>query len=210
MWIVKDRPATNSKTGRLDAALSILRAKGDTATGVEQLCAEAGASKGSFFHPFACKDALMPAAAAHWDEVPGGLFVRASCQHSADPPARLPADLDLRKDLLTGDLPDVTCFADMITQKAHDTPPEIAPEIAATCPRAPQPCQNAQSGHRPRRPMVCAATGAPKAAPCTGKPGYRAPSFRPKPRRQPSPKGRPGRAYQPRSREPSPFLVRAR
>jgi TetR/AcrR family transcriptional regulator, transcriptional repressor for nem operon len=122
----------NSKTRLLDAALSVVRAKGYTATRIEDLCAEAGVTKGSFFHHFTSKDDLMLAAVAHWDEVTGGLFAQAPYHDIADPLDRLLAYLDFRKDLLTGDLPDFTCFAGMITQEAYET----KPQIVAACARS--------------------------------------------------------------------------
>ncbi|MEO5621402.1 MAG: TetR/AcrR family transcriptional regulator [Cypionkella sp.] len=122
----------NSKTRLLDAALSVVRAKGYTATRIEDLCAEAGVTKGSFFHHFTSKDDLMLAAVAHWDEVTGGLFAQAPYHDIADPLDRLLAYLDFRKDLLIGDLPDFTCFAGMITQEAYET----KPQIVAACARS--------------------------------------------------------------------------
>ena len=41
-----------SKTKLLDATLKVVRQKGYAATRVEDVCAEAGLSKGSFFHHF--------------------------------------------------------------------------------------------------------------------------------------------------------------
>ena len=120
----------DSKTKLLDAALRVVRAKGYASTRIEDLCAEAGVTKGSFFHHFKSKDALMLATVAHWDAVTGGLFAQASYHDLADPLDRLLAYLDLRKELLTGDLPDFTCFAGMITQEAYETRPEIVAECA--------------------------------------------------------------------------------
>lgn len=120
----------DSKTRLLDAALKVVRTKGYTATRVEDLCAEAGVTKGSFFHHFKSKDDLMLAAVAHWDAVTGSLFARAPYHDLADPLDRLLAYLDFRKELLAGDLPDVTCFAGMITQEAYETHPEIVAACA--------------------------------------------------------------------------------
>ena len=122
----------NSKTRLLDAALQVVRAKGYAATRIEDLCAEAGVTKGSFFHHFKSKDDLMLAAVAHWDAMTSGLFAQASYHVLADPLDRLLAYLNLRKDLLTGGLPDFTCFAGMITQEAYET----RPEIVAACARS--------------------------------------------------------------------------
>jgi TetR/AcrR family transcriptional repressor of nem operon len=121
----------DSKSRLLDAALKVVRTKGYTATRIEDLCAEAGVTKGSFFHHFKSKDDLMLAAVAHWDAVTGGLFARAPYHDLADPLDRLLAYLEFRKELLAGDLPDFTCFAGMITQEAYET----RPEIVAACAR---------------------------------------------------------------------------
>ena len=120
----------DSKTKLLNAALRVVRAKGYSATRIEDLCAEAGVTKGSFFHHFKSKDELMLATVAHWDAMTGDLFAQAAYHDFADPLDRLLAYLDLRKELLTGDLPDFTCFAGMITQEAYETRPEITAQCA--------------------------------------------------------------------------------
>lgn len=120
----------DSKSRLLDAALKVVRTKGYTATRIEDLCAEAGVTKGSFFHHFKSKDDLMLAAVAHWDAVTGGLFARAPYHDLADPLDRLLAYLEFRKELLAGGLPDFTCFAGMITQEAYETRPEIVAACA--------------------------------------------------------------------------------
>jgi TetR/AcrR family transcriptional repressor of nem operon len=127
---------TDSKTKLLDAALKVVRTKGYTATRVEDLCAEAGVTKGSFFHHFKSKDDLVLAAVAHWDAMTSGLFAAASYHDHADPLDRLLAYVDFRKELLMGNLPDYTCFAGMIAQEAYQTRPEI---VAA--------CERCISGH---------------------------------------------------------------
>jgi TetR/AcrR family transcriptional repressor of nem operon len=122
---------TDSKTKLLDAALKVVRSKGYTATRVEDLCAEAGVTKGSFFHHFNSKDDLVLAAVAHWEAMTSGLFEAAPYHDHADPLDRLLAYVDFRKELLTGDLPDYTCFAGTIAQESYQT----RPEIVAACER---------------------------------------------------------------------------
>jgi len=46
-----------SKAAVLDAALRVIRTRGYTATTLDDLCAAAGVSKGSFFHHFPGKEA---------------------------------------------------------------------------------------------------------------------------------------------------------
>ena len=54
----------DSKTKLLDAALKVIRAKGYAAATVEDICSEAGVTKGSFFHHFKTKDDLALSATA--------------------------------------------------------------------------------------------------------------------------------------------------
>lgn len=109
----------------LDAALNLLRAKGYTATTLDDLCAAAGVTKGAFFHHFASKEALAVAAAQHWSEVTGGLFASAPYHAPADPLARILAYLDFREALLQGPVEAFTCLAGTMVQEAFATHPAI-------------------------------------------------------------------------------------
>lgn len=120
----------DSRTKLLDAALKVVRSKGYTATRIEDLCAEAGVTKGSFFHHFKSKDDLALAAVGHWDEVTSGFFASAPYHDHADPADRLLAYIAFRRQLLVGELHDFTCFAGMIAQEAYQTRPEIVAACA--------------------------------------------------------------------------------
>jgi len=114
-----------SKTKLLNAALTVIRAKGYTATRVEDLCEAAGLTKGSFFHHFDSKEALALAAADYWNEGTGALFASAPYHALADPLERLLAYLDFRKGLLTGELADFTCLVGTMVQEIYDTHPAL-------------------------------------------------------------------------------------
>jgi TetR/AcrR family transcriptional repressor of nem operon len=114
-----------SKTKLLDAALKVVRAKGYTATRIEDICGAAGLTKGSFFHHFKSKEELAVAAAERWSAVTGGLFVAASYHEPADPLDRLLAYIDFRKALICGAPAEFTCFAGTTVQEVHDTHPAI-------------------------------------------------------------------------------------
>ena len=49
---------SNTKTNLLEAALAVVRAKGYSATTVDDICQAAGVSKGAFFHHFKSKEEL--------------------------------------------------------------------------------------------------------------------------------------------------------
>jgi TetR/AcrR family transcriptional regulator, transcriptional repressor for nem operon len=112
-----------SKTMLLQAALKVIRAKGYSATRVEDVCEAAGLTKGSFFHHFDSKEALALAAADYWSEVTGELFASAPYQTEPGPVDRLLAYIDFRKALLRGDLPDFTCLVGTMVQEVYDTHP---------------------------------------------------------------------------------------
>ena len=122
-------PATEirheSKTKLLDAALLIIRAKGYSATRIEDVCEAAGLTKGSFFHHFDSKEGLALAAADYWIEGSGALFASAPYRDHADPLDRLLAYVDFRKALLSGELPDFTCLAGTMVQEVYDTHPAL-------------------------------------------------------------------------------------
>jgi TetR/AcrR family transcriptional repressor of nem operon len=114
-----------SKTKLLNAALHVIRAKGYSATRIEDICEVANLTKGSFFHHFDSKEALALAAADYWIEGTGALFASAPYHGPADPLDRLLAYVDFRKALLMGELPDFTCLVGTMVQEVYDTHPAI-------------------------------------------------------------------------------------
>ncbi|HEY1888819.1 MAG TPA: TetR/AcrR family transcriptional regulator, partial [Steroidobacteraceae bacterium] len=116
----------------LDATLKVVRTKGYSATRIEDVCAEAGLTKGSFFHHFKSKEDLALAAAAHWDALSLEVFADAPYHGAADPLSRLIAYVEFRKAILTGDLPDFSCFAGTVIQEAYRT----HPDVSAACGRS--------------------------------------------------------------------------
>ncbi len=99
-----------SKTKFLNAALQVIRAKGYSATTVEDICHAADMTKGSFFHHFKSKDDLALSAVAYWDAMTTNFFASAPYHSATDPLARLLGYLDFREVILKGELPDYTCL----------------------------------------------------------------------------------------------------
>ena len=114
-----------SRTRILDAALDVFRAKGYAATRVEDICAAAGLTKGSFFHHFKTKEDLAVAAADRWSVVTGEIFRGADYHKPADPVDRLLGYVDFRRELLRGSLAEYTCLLGTLVQEVYDTNPPI-------------------------------------------------------------------------------------
>jgi len=115
----------SAKAKLLDAAVTVIRAKGYAATTVDDLCAAAGVTKGAFFHHFKSKDELGVAAAEHWSETTGRLFEAARYHAHADPLDRLLGYIDFRRDLLTGDVAEFTCLVGTMVQETYESRPGI-------------------------------------------------------------------------------------
>jgi len=114
-----------SRVRLLDAALVLIRAKGYTATRVEDICDAAGLTKGSFFHHFSSKEELALAAAEHWNAITGGLFAQAPYRALGDPLDRVLAYVEFRKAILQGELPQFTCLVGTMVQEVYATHPPI-------------------------------------------------------------------------------------
>jgi TetR/AcrR family transcriptional repressor of nem operon len=121
-----------SKTKLLDAAMQVIRAKGYAAATVDDICHQAGVTKGSFFHHFKGKDELALNAVAHWETMTEGLFAAAPYHGAKDPLDRLLGYVDFRAAILDGELPDYTCLLGTLVQETYAT----HPDIRAACERA--------------------------------------------------------------------------
>jgi TetR/AcrR family transcriptional regulator, transcriptional repressor for nem operon len=129
-WSVLRQEAAVTERGSardklLDAATSVIRAKGYAATAVDDLCAAAGVTKGAFFHHFKSKDDLAVAVADHWSETTGRFFAAAPYHAHADPLDRVLGYIDFRKALIAGPLPEFTCLIGTMVQETYDSHPAI-------------------------------------------------------------------------------------
>lgn len=117
--------ATGPRRKLLDAALHVIRTQGYAGSSVDDICREAGVTKGSFFHHFKGKDDLAIAATEHWTGMTGNLFEAAPFHAKADPRDRVLAYIDFRAALIQGELPDFTCLLGTMVQETYSTHPDI-------------------------------------------------------------------------------------
>ncbi len=121
----------DSRTRLLAATIDLVRANGYAATRVEDVCAAAGVTKGSFFHHFASKEELAIAAGQQWGERAMQLFGHAPYLLEADPLDRLLGYVDFRRELLEGEIWEWSCYAGTAIQEVHETHPAIRDACAA-------------------------------------------------------------------------------
>ncbi|MFM6932711.1 MAG: TetR/AcrR family transcriptional regulator [Novosphingobium sp.] len=102
----------------LEAAVKLVRSSGYSATSVDDLCREAGVTKGAFFHHFPTKEALGVAAADYWSASTSGFFAAAPYHHHPDPVDRVLGYIDFRIALIGGPVEAFSCVAGTMVQEA--------------------------------------------------------------------------------------------
>ncbi len=116
------RPAPrNARERLLEAGLKLVRTQGFAGTSVEQLCTEAGVTKGAFFHHFTSKEALGVALAHYWSDTTGTFFAAAPFHTLPDPVERVLGYIDLRIALLGGPVEQFSCVAGTMVQEAFQS-----------------------------------------------------------------------------------------
>ena len=145
---------SHTKEKLLDAAERLMLGKGFPATTVDEICAAAGLTKGSFFHYFESKDDLGRAVL---DRFAGrGLeeFVSAPFRRQSDPLKRIVASIDFWIDRINDPSTECGCLLGNFAQELSDTHPEIRAQCARHFDRwiqmLTQDFNEAKSAYRPR------------------------------------------------------------
>ena len=121
-----DRTPPNARDKLLMAALKVIRTKGFEATTVDDLCKEAGVTKGAFFHHFKTKQDAIIAATQFWTMVTSQLFAQADYHKHEDPLDQVIAYIDFRAALLDmGGLPEITCLLGTTVQETYTSHPAL-------------------------------------------------------------------------------------
>lgn len=120
-----DQNKKSAKESFLLAAIQLIRTKGYSAATLDELCDHAGFTKGTFFHYFESKEDLAVSAAQRWSQMTGQLFSSAPYHKLETPFERLIGYIELRKELLRGEIPDFTCLVGTMVQEIYANHPKI-------------------------------------------------------------------------------------
>lgn len=107
----------------IEAAVGLVLRQGFSATTVDQICAEAGVTKGSFFHHFANKEEIGRAAVEWWGEMGTALYSAAWQDGSADPLDQLHRMFDIMIGFTQRPDQPCVCVVGMISQEMAATHP---------------------------------------------------------------------------------------
>jgi TetR/AcrR family transcriptional regulator, transcriptional repressor for nem operon len=121
-----EHPQQSAREKLLASALKLIRTKGYGATAVDDLCRDAGVTKGAFFHHFKSKEHAAIEATRFWNSMTGQLFAGADYHRHEDPLDQVIAYLDFRAALLDhGGLPDITCLLGTTVQETFSSNPAL-------------------------------------------------------------------------------------
>lgn len=123
--MIRKHDATATRTKLLDAARDVIRTKGYAATTVDDICQQAGVTKGGFFHHFASKEQLAKAALDAFGAMASELFHAAPYTLLPDPRDRLLGYVDFRAAILGGEIAEFTCLYGTTVQETYATHPEL-------------------------------------------------------------------------------------
>jgi len=117
--------ASETRGKLLDAARDVIRTKGYAGSTVDDICAAAGVTKGSFFHHFDSKEELGIAAVERFGAMAATLFGSAPYRSKSDPRDRVLGYVDFRIVILQGEIPLYTCLIGTTVQETYASHPNL-------------------------------------------------------------------------------------
>ncbi|OAI52008.1 hypothetical protein AYO44_16810 [Planctomycetaceae bacterium SCGC AG-212-F19] len=121
-----------TKQKLLEAATGLMRAKGFTATSVDDVCDEARLTKGSFFHYFESKEHLGMEVAERFFAAKKEMFQTASFRRKKDPLDRVFGYVDFLVEMAHHPDAGKGCLLGTFVQELADSHPKIR-DVCAAC-----------------------------------------------------------------------------
>lgn len=109
----------------IEAASKRVLAQGFTATTIDQICADAGVTKGCFFHHFPNKDALGKATIRWWSDYGTALYAAAWQDSTKDPLDQLRAMMAIMEGFASYSDEPCVCVIGMIAQELSGNNPDL-------------------------------------------------------------------------------------
>lgn len=121
---------SSAKEKLLDAAERLMLTKGFVATTVDEICHEAGLTKGSFFHYFKSKEDLGKAVLDRFCQVRLDLLQKSPSQQKTDPLERIYGWIDFAIEMSKSPLAQNGCLLGNFAQELSDTHPHMRSSCA--------------------------------------------------------------------------------
>lgn len=109
------------KSKLLEAALSLILVKGYHGTTVDEICSEAGVTKGSFFHYFKSKEDIGKAAIVQFEKLQSNLINGTGLDQIRDPMEKLHALLDFFAAMASDPDSPRSCVTAVMTQELSES-----------------------------------------------------------------------------------------
>lgn len=119
----RERDPAATRQRLIDATVRLMLRQGFAGTSVDQICKEAGMTKGSFFHHFENKEALGTAAVEWWGRMGTALYAEAWKDSTRDPLEQLHHLFDIMAGFTRRDADPVVCMVGMMSQEMSVTNP---------------------------------------------------------------------------------------
>lgn len=123
----KERNPAETRGKLVGATVQLILKQGFAATSVDQICTEAGVTKGSFFHHFENKEAIGKAAVEWWGDFGTNLYAEAWKDAGLDPLGQLYRMLDIMSGFTEGSNV-CTCVVGMLSQELAQSHPAMRAE----------------------------------------------------------------------------------
>ncbi len=119
----RERDPAATRQRLIDATVRLMLQQGFSATSVDQICKEAGMTKGGFFHHFENKEALGKAAVEWWGQMGTALYADAWKDTTLDPLEQLHRMFDIMVGFTRRSDDPVVCMVGMMSQEMSATNP---------------------------------------------------------------------------------------